>query len=107
MSPGYVPRDVVRLTGLPYSTLNLWAKTGFICPSICAGVGTGSERIYSKDDIEDLKIAYALKCAGLGLKVIKQALEKFRNYPRAKRIEVQLSRHPQADIFISIQRPSI
>lgn len=107
MIAGFRPREVVKLTGVPYSTLNLWAKTNFIPPTLCNGEGTGHERIYAEDDVEALRIAYALKRCGLTLGIIKQALEKFRNYPRAKRIEVQLSRHPQPDIFVSIQRPAI
>jgi|SRR6185312_9133845 len=103
VQPGYLPRDVVRLTGLPYSLLNLWAKSGFIRPSVREANGTGSERIYSPDDVKELQLASAMRKAGLGWYVIKPAINKARHYPKSRRIEVQLSTEP--DIYVSITRP--
>src|SRR4051794_2013632 len=102
-APGYTPRDVVRLTGVPYSTLNLWAKQGFIRPSIRDAKGTGSERIYSKSDIEALHVAKLLRNIGFNFGVIDRAISKLNQYPRSKRVEVQLCWKPE--IYVSIRRP--
>jgi DNA-binding transcriptional MerR regulator len=100
---GYLPRQVVEITGVPYSTLNLWAKTGFIVPSIDRGAGTGHQRIYSGSDLAELRIAHSMKAAGLPLAVIKLALVKFRECPKSQRVEVLLSREPE--IYVSVRRP--
>jgi DNA-binding transcriptional MerR regulator len=102
VEPGYLPRQVVAMTGVPYSTLNLWAKTGFVTPSIQGGNGTGHDRMYSAADVEILKIAQSMKAAGLTIGVIAKAIHKFREYPKSKRIEVLLSRQPE--IFISVRK---
>jgi len=103
MNPGYPPRDVVKLSGIPYSTLNLWAKNGIVTPSIYGGNGTGTERMYSVADVNDLRVAYFLKAAGLPVRIIRAALDKFRSYPKSRRIELLLSAEPE--IYISIRRP--
>jgi DNA-binding transcriptional MerR regulator len=65
MRVGFTPKQVMRLTGVPYSTLNLWAKKGVIRPSIAEGVGSGSERVYSFSDLVALKVAFELRNAGV------------------------------------------
>ena len=103
MSPGYTPRAVVKLTGIPYSTLNLWAKQGFIAPSIVDAKGSGNERIYSEADVSRLRTAKAIREAGLGMDVVKRALQKFADYPRSKCIDILLSKEPY--IYVRITRP--
>ena len=65
MRVGFTPKQVTRLTGVPYSTLNLWAKKGLVRPSIAAGAGSGTERIYSFSDLVALKVAFELRKAGI------------------------------------------
>ena len=65
MRVGFTPRQVTRLTGVPYSTLNLWARKGLVRPSIDEGSGSGSERIYSFRDLIALKVAFTLRKAGV------------------------------------------
>jgi DNA-binding transcriptional MerR regulator len=65
MRVGFTPKQVMRLTGVPYSTLNLWAKKGLIRPSIAEGAGSGSERVYSFSDLVALKVAFELRNAGV------------------------------------------
>jgi len=79
MKVGFTPRQVTRLTGVPYSTLNLWARKGLIRPSIDQGSGSGSERVYSFSDLVALKVAFALRKAGVttsSLEKIVQFLHK-------------------------------
>ena len=75
MKVGFTPRQVMHLIGVPYSTLNLWAKNGLVSPSIATGVGTGSERIYSFSDLVALKVAFELRRAGITTASIKKVVQ--------------------------------
>lgn len=78
MKVGFTTRQVTRLTGVPYSTLNLWARKGLIRPSIDEGSGSGSERVYSFRDLIALKVAFTLRKAG----VTTSSLEKLVHFLR-------------------------
>jgi DNA-binding transcriptional MerR regulator len=76
---GFTPRQVTRLTGVPYSTLNLWAKTGLLRPSISAGVGSGNERVYAFGDLVALKVAFELRKSGVTTRSMKKVIEFVRS----------------------------
>lgn len=78
MQVGFTPRQVTRLTGVPYSTLNLWAKNGLVRPSIGAGTGSGSERIYSFSDLIALKVALELRKSGVTTRSLRRVIEFLR-----------------------------
>jgi DNA-binding transcriptional MerR regulator len=78
MRVGFTPRQVTRLTGVPYSTLNLWAKKGLILPSIAAGEGSGSERVYSFSDLIALKVALELRKAGVTTRSLAKVVQFLR-----------------------------
>jgi DNA-binding transcriptional MerR regulator len=46
---------VARITGIPWRTLDYWAKRGILKPSIQDASGTGTFRIYSFDDLVGAK----------------------------------------------------
>jgi DNA-binding transcriptional MerR regulator len=66
------------LTGVPYSTLNLWAKNGLLHPSIDAGIGSGSERIYSFSDLIALRVASELRKSGVTTRSLRRVIEFLR-----------------------------
>jgi DNA-binding transcriptional MerR regulator len=74
MQVGFTPRQVTRLTGVPYSTLNLWAKKGLIRPSVSEGAGSGSERIYSFSDLVALKVAFELRKTGVSTRSLEKVI---------------------------------
>lgn len=78
MQVGFTPSRVTRLTGVPYSTLNLWAKNGLVRPSIATAEGSGTERIYSFTDLVALKIAFELRKAGVSTRSLKKVVEFLR-----------------------------
>ena len=78
MQIGFTPRQVTRLTGIPYSTLNLWAKKGLVLPSIAAGQGSGSQRIYSFSDLIALKVAFELRKAGVTTRSVEKVVHFVR-----------------------------
>jgi DNA-binding transcriptional MerR regulator len=75
---GFAARQVVKLTGIPYSTLNLWAKNGLLQPSVSPGTGTGRERVYSFSDLIALKVAFKLRQAGVSTSSLKKVIEFLR-----------------------------
>lgn len=79
MEIGFTPRQVTQLTGVPYSTLNLWAKNGLVQPSVAPGTGTGRERVYSFSDLVALKVAFELRKSGVTTSSIKKVIEFLRH----------------------------
>src|SRR5579884_2826184 len=78
MRIGFTPREVIRLTGVPYSTLNLWAKKGLIVPSISDGSGSGNERIYDFSDLIALRVAFELRKAGVSTRSLQKIIDFVR-----------------------------
>jgi DNA-binding transcriptional MerR regulator len=79
MHVGFTPRQVTRLTGVPYSTLNLWAKKGLIRPSVAEGLGSGSERIYNFSDLIALKVAFELRKSGVTTRSLRRVIDFLRH----------------------------
>ena len=75
---GFTARQVVQLTGVPYSTLNLWAKNGLVEPSVAPGTGTGSERVYSFADLVALKVAFELRKSGVTTSSLRKVVAFLR-----------------------------
>ncbi len=75
---GFTARQVVKLTGVPYSTLNLWAKNGLVQPSVAPGSGTGTERIYNFSDLVALKVAFGLRKSGVSTSSLKKVVDFLR-----------------------------
>ena len=73
--------QVARLSGVPYRTVDYWAATGFIPPSVQAAHGKGQWRGYSFRDIVQLRVAKRLRDAGIslqGLRKVQQRLQQER-----------------------------
>jgi DNA-binding transcriptional MerR regulator len=92
MRIGFSAREVLRLTGIRYSTLNLWAKNGLVAPSISDGSGSGNERVYSFSDLVALKVALELRKAGVTTRSLQKVVEFIRTSgPQPKHLsEVRL-----------------
>ena len=71
MNQGFPAREAVRLSGVPYKTLDFWAKTGLIVPSIVQASGKGSDRIYSFRDLVALRVAKKLRESGISLQSLR------------------------------------
>jgi len=69
---GYTAKQVTAVTGVPYQTLNHWARTGLVEPSIAKAAGTGSERIYSFRDLITLKVAVELRKGGVTTRALRK-----------------------------------
>ena len=76
------------MTGVSYQTLNHWARTGLVEPSIARAAGTGTERIYSFRDLIALKLAVELRKGGVTTRALRKVIDFLRG---SKRLEHYLS----------------
>jgi DNA-binding transcriptional MerR regulator len=85
MRVGFTPKQVTRLTGVPYSTLNLWAKNGLVQPSVSPGTGSGNERVYSFSDLVALKVAFELRRSGVSTVSLKKVVNFLRQHEQMEK----------------------
>lgn len=57
----FTTKEAQRLTGLTPRRLQYWDETGFITPSVAASQGRGLPRLYSFQDLVQLRIAAQLR----------------------------------------------
>src|SRR4051812_30262260 len=74
----YRTREVTKYTGLLYRTVDHWARTGFIAPSVADAKGTGTERLYSFEDLVRILVARELRIFGVTTAEIKPRLEQVK-----------------------------
>lgn len=72
---GFTTRQVCKITGIEYSTLDYWDRAGFIKPSIAEGAGTGSRRLYSFRDLISIKVANSLRSNGVSLQKLRKVVD--------------------------------
>jgi DNA-binding transcriptional MerR regulator len=60
----FTSRSAMELSGVPFGTLELWAKNGLVAPSVLDAKGTGTRRVYSFRDVVALRVAIQLREAG-------------------------------------------
>lgn len=75
---GFSAGQVAKLAGLKYDTLDYWARTGFLVPSIMHGSGTGNSRVYSFTDIVAARAARELREAGIALQALRRVVAFLR-----------------------------
>jgi DNA-binding transcriptional MerR regulator len=70
--------QVAALSDIKPRTLDHWAATGFLAPSIKAAVGTGTRRVYSFSDVVAARAAKALRSAGISLQSLRKVVQELR-----------------------------
>ena len=75
--------EVSRVVGATRSQLAYWDKTGLVSPSVRAASGRGSRRLYSVEDIFELKILMKLLDSSLSLQRIRSSFRFIRGQSRA------------------------
>lgn len=75
---GYGGPQVCKLAGITYRQLDYWARTGLLTPSIAQAQGSGTQRLYSFEDVVRLRIIKRILDTGMHLGKIRQAVEWLR-----------------------------
>jgi len=75
--------EVARVVGATRNQLAYWDKTGLVSPSIRGAKGRGSRRLYSVEDIFELKILVKLLDSSLPLQRIRSSFSFIRGQSRS------------------------
>lgn len=75
----FTTRQASAIAGIPYRTIDHWARTSLIVPSIEEAHGTGTERRYSFNDLVSLRVARELRTAGVSMKSLQEAVRYLRD----------------------------
>ncbi len=79
-------KAVSKITGLSFRQIDYWDSTHFIKPSISEASGYGSVRLYSFNDLIQLRVAKTLMDKGISLQKIRKAINYLKkNMPEAKK----------------------
>jgi DNA-binding transcriptional MerR regulator len=79
-------KTVAKITGLSIRQIDYWDRTHFIKPSVNEASGHGSIRLYSFNDLVQLKIAKTLLDRGVSLQKIRKAIIYLKkNMPEVKK----------------------
>ena len=89
---GYRVPDVCKIIGISYRQLDYWARTGMLTPSVQEAGGSGTHRLYSFQDLVQLKVIKHLLDTGVSLQKIRQAIEFLRD---------RLNRQPHGTTLMS------
>ncbi len=70
---GYGVPEVLRVAKVSYRQLDYWARTDLVTPSIRQADGSGTQRLYSFQDIVQLRVIKSLLDTGVSLQKIRKA----------------------------------
>ena len=76
---GYRGPQACKIVGITYRQLDYWTRTGMIVPSIAEAQGSGTQRLYSFNDLLQLKLIKGLTDAGASLQKVRQAIAYVRD----------------------------
>ena len=76
---GYRVPEVCRIVGISYRQLDYWARTGLVRPSIRDAGGSGTQRLYSFQDLALLRIIKKLLDTGVSLQQVRKAIGTLRS----------------------------
>ncbi len=79
---GYRVPEVCRIVGISYRQLDYWARTGLVTPSVKDARGSGTQRLYSFQDLMSLRVIKNLLDTGISLQRVRKAVEYLQNMDR-------------------------
>ena len=80
---GYRGPAVCKIVGITYRQLDYWARTGLVNPSVRQAEGSGTQRLYSFDDIVQLRVVKRLVDTGVSLQRVRLAIDELRGRGRS------------------------
>jgi DNA-binding transcriptional MerR regulator len=75
---GYRGPTVCKIVGVTYRQLDYWARTGLVEPSIRKAGGSGTQRLYSFDDVVRVRVVKRLLDTGVSLQKVRLAVDELR-----------------------------
>lgn len=76
---GYRGPQACKIVGVTYRQLDYWTRTHLVQPSIQAAHGSGTQRLYSFNDLLQLRVIKSLTDAGASLHKVRQAIDYVRD----------------------------
>jgi DNA-binding transcriptional MerR regulator len=77
---GYRGPQTCKIVGITYRQLDYWTRTGLVEPSLQPAQGSGTQRLYSFNDLLQLKVIKSLTDAGASLQKVREAIDYVRNH---------------------------
>jgi DNA-binding transcriptional MerR regulator len=81
---GYRVPEVCKLVGISYRQLDYWARTDLVTPSVRDAGGSGTQRLYSFQDLVMLRVIKKLLDTGVSLQRIRKAVDYLRTHLKAE-----------------------
>jgi DNA-binding transcriptional MerR regulator len=78
--PGYRGPQTCKIVGITYRQLDYWTRTELITPTLQPAQGSGTQRLYSFNDLLQLKLIKGLIEAGASLQKVRSAIEYVRDH---------------------------
>ena len=75
---GFRGPTVCKIVGISYRQLDYWARTGLVEPSYRRAEGSGTQRLYSFDDVVRIKVVKRLLDTGVSLQKVRLAVDELR-----------------------------
>jgi DNA-binding transcriptional MerR regulator len=75
---GYRVPEVTKIVGISYRQLDYWARTGLVRPSIQDAQGSGTQRLYSFQDLALLRLVKRMLDSGVNLQQIRKAMSTLK-----------------------------
>jgi DNA-binding transcriptional MerR regulator len=72
---GFRVPEVCKIVGISYRQLDYWARTELVTPSVRDAHGSGTQRLYSFQDLVVLRVIKRLIDAGVSLQRVRKAVE--------------------------------
>jgi DNA-binding transcriptional MerR regulator len=72
---GYRVPEVCNIVGITYRQLDYWARTGLVRPSVKDAKGSGSQRLYSFQDLAMLRLIKRMLDSGVNLQQVRKAMK--------------------------------
>lgn len=80
---GYRGPTVCKIVGITYRQLDYWARTDLVVPSVRQAEGSGSQRLYSFEDVVQLRVVKRLLDTGVSLQRVRLAVDELRRRGRS------------------------
>ena len=76
---GFRGPQACKIVGITYRQLDYWTRTGLVTPSIQDAQGSGTQRLYSFNDLLQLKVIKSFIEAGTSLQKVRTAIDYVRD----------------------------